>query len=95
MPSSPFLQVLTASVRSTPELELTPHYSALFGRKGCAEQSVVQETLDACTSKNTAEMKRAFKALLKAYGRSYHHPYKIKLQLLDVETLSVSDLLTE
>jgi hypothetical protein len=40
-------------------------------------------------------MKRAFKALLKAYGRSYHHPYKIKLQLLDVETLSVSDLLTE
>ena len=56
-----------------------------FGRSGCAEQSVVQETLDACTSQNVSEMKRAFKALLKAHGRSYRHPYKDKLQLLDVD----------
>jgi hypothetical protein len=56
-----------------------------FGRGSCAEQSVVQETLDACTSQNVAEMKRAFKALLKAHGRSYYHPYKVKLQLLDVD----------
>jgi hypothetical protein len=47
-----------------------------FGRKGCAEQSVVQETLDACTSQNVAEMKRAFKALLQRNGRAYRHSYK-------------------
>lgn len=35
-----------------------------FGRNSCAEQSVVQETLDACTSENVCQMKRAFKALL-------------------------------
>jgi Transposase DDE domain group 1 len=56
-----------------------------FGRNSCAEQSVVQETLDACTSQNISQMKRAFKALLKAHGRSYRHPYKDKLQLLDVD----------
>lgn len=56
-----------------------------FGRKGCAEQSVVQETLDACTSQNIAEMKRAFKALLQRHGRAYRHPYKERLQLLDVD----------
>jgi hypothetical protein len=56
-----------------------------FGRSSCAEQSVVQETLDACTSQNVSEMKRAFKALLKTHGRSYRHPYKDKLQLLDVD----------
>lgn len=56
-----------------------------FGRKSCAEQSVVQETLDACTSKNIAEMKRAFKALLQRHSRAYRHPYKKRLQLLDVD----------
>lgn len=56
-----------------------------FGRKGCAEQSVVQETLNACTSQNIAEMKRAFKALLQRHGRAYRHPYKERLQLLDVD----------
>jgi hypothetical protein len=56
-----------------------------FGRKGCAEQSVVQETLDACTSNNISEMKRAFKALLQRHGRAYRHPYQERLQLLDVD----------
>ena len=56
-----------------------------FGRKGCAEQSVVQETLDACTSQNIGEMKRAFKALLQKHGRAYRHPYPARLQLLDVD----------
>jgi hypothetical protein len=56
-----------------------------FGRSSCAEQSVVQETLDACTSENVRQMKRAFKALLQKHGRSYHHRYKDRLQLLDVD----------
>jgi hypothetical protein len=56
-----------------------------FGRKGCAEQSVVQETLDACTSNNISEMKRAFKELLQKHGRAYRHPYKERLQLFDVD----------
>lgn len=56
-----------------------------FGRASCAEQSVVQETLDACDAENVRQMKHAFKALLKAHGRAYRHPYENKLQLLDVD----------
>ena len=56
-----------------------------FGRSTCAEQSVVQETLDACTVENVRQMKHACKALMKSYGRAYCHPYKTELQLLDVD----------
>src|SRR5919202_817026 len=31
---------------------------AAFGRAGCAEQSVVQQTLDACTAANAAQLER-------------------------------------
>src|SRR5690348_738374 len=37
---------INTRVRSDPALQ------AAFGRSGCAEQSVVQETLDACTAQN-------------------------------------------
>lgn len=56
-----------------------------FGRNSCAEQSVVQETLDACTVENVRQMKHAFKSLLKAHSRVYRHSYTSELQLLDVD----------
>ena len=56
-----------------------------FGRRSCAEQSVVQETLDACTVENVRQMKHACKALMKSHSRAYRHPYSAKLQLLDVD----------
>jgi hypothetical protein len=56
-----------------------------FGRSSCAEQSVVQETLDACDAENVRQMKRAYKSLMQAHSRAYRHPYKTKLQLLDVD----------
>jgi hypothetical protein len=56
-----------------------------FGRSSCAEQSVVQETLDACTVENVRQMKHAFKALTRMNSRVYRHPYRSKLQLLDID----------
>ncbi|MDQ3802465.1 MAG: transposase [Acidobacteriota bacterium] len=56
-----------------------------FGRSSCAEQSVVQETLDACDVENVRQLKHAFKALTRAHSRAYRHPYKAELQLLDVD----------
>src|SRR5215213_62007 len=56
-----------------------------FGLSSCAEQSVVQETLDACTVENVRQMKHAFKSLTRAHSRAYRHPYRVKLQLLDVD----------
>jgi hypothetical protein len=56
-----------------------------FGRSSCAEQSVVQETLDACTVENVRQMKHACKALTRAHSRAYRHQYEAELQLLDVD----------
>jgi hypothetical protein len=56
-----------------------------FGRSSCAEQSVVQETLDACTVENVRQMKHAFKALMRAHSLTYRHPYQARQQLLDVD----------
>ncbi len=56
-----------------------------FGRRCCAEQSVVQETLDACDAENVRQMKHAFKSLMKSHSRAYRHDYKTRLQLLDVD----------
>jgi len=56
-----------------------------FGRSSCAERSVVQETLDACTVENVRQMKHAFKALMMAHSPAYRHPYKTRLQVLDVD----------
>ena len=56
-----------------------------FGRVSCAEQSVVQETLDACDAENVRQMKHGFKALMQAHSRAYRHSYKAELQLLDVD----------
>ena len=45
-------------------LRSDPALQAAFGRSGCAEQSVVQETLDACTAENVRQMEQALEGIL-------------------------------
>lgn len=56
-----------------------------FGRRDCAEQSVVQETLDACTPENVIQMQRALDDIFRAHSQTYRHDYKAELQLLDID----------
>jgi hypothetical protein len=56
-----------------------------FGREGCAEQSVVQETLDRCSAENVRQMEEAVDAIFRAHSRAYRHDYKRCLHLLDVD----------
>jgi Transposase DDE domain group 1 len=56
-----------------------------FGRNGCAEQSVVQETLTACNSTNVAQMVAATKDILQLHSLAYKHDYCASYQLLDVD----------
>jgi hypothetical protein len=56
-----------------------------FGRKACAEQSVVQETMNACTGRNVLEMEQALNEIFRAHSRTYQHDYERGLQLLDVD----------
>lgn len=56
-----------------------------FGRRSCAEQSVVQETMNACTGRNVSEMEQALNEIFRAHSRTFSHDYKSRLQLLDVD----------
>jgi hypothetical protein len=56
-----------------------------FGRDGCAEQSVVGETLNACTGENVEQMREAVKIIYRTHGRGYRHDYEQYWQVLDVD----------
>jgi hypothetical protein len=56
-----------------------------WGRQGAAEQSVVQDTLDACTLENLAQMEAAMNAIYQRFGRGYRHDYAAEFQVLDVD----------
>ena len=56
-----------------------------FGRTSCAEQSVVQETLDACTAENVRQMERAIDIIFRTHSRAFGHNYEEALQLLDAD----------
>lgn len=56
-----------------------------FGRLACADQSTIQDTLNACTTENVTQMTAALTAIYRAHGRGYRHHYQDRRQLLDVD----------
>src|SRR5690349_3407244 len=44
---------------------------AAFGRRACAEQSVVQETLNACNAETVAQMQAAVDVIYRQYSQGY------------------------
>jgi hypothetical protein len=66
-------------------LRTDPALQRAFGRTGCAEQSVLQDTLDACTPANVAEVQAAYNQLYRTYSRGFAHDYQMAWQLLDVD----------
>src|SRR6266702_4936852 len=56
-----------------------------FGRSRCAEQSVVQDTLNACTPENVEQMEHALDAIYRQHSRGYQHDYEADFQILDVD----------
>lgn len=56
-----------------------------FGRSGCAEQSVVQETLSACTELNLRQMRQAMDEIFRQHARAFRHNYEENLQLPDID----------
>lgn len=61
-----------------------------FGRRGCAEQSVVQQTLNACTTRNVAEMQQAVDLIFRQHSKAYRHNYHLG-QNFDYQTSKVSN----
>jgi len=56
-----------------------------FGRDGCAEQSVVSDTLNACGETQVEQMRQAQQVLLRIHGRAYRHNYDQQCQVLDID----------
>jgi hypothetical protein len=56
-----------------------------FGRSGCAEQSVVQQTLDRATSQNVREMQQALTTIYRQHSQGYRHDYAHHWQVLDAD----------
>jgi hypothetical protein len=66
-------------------LRADPALQAAFGRTACAEQSVIQDTLDACTATTVAQMEAAVDTIFRQYSRAAHHDYDQQLQILDAD----------
>lgn len=58
---------------------------AAFGRSRCAEQSVVQRTLNVCTSENVTQMEQAMETIYRQHSQGFRHDYRASLQVLDVD----------
>lgn len=70
---------VNSRVRADPALQRA------FGRVACAEQSVIQETLDACSEGNVRQMQQALTSIYQTHSRGFTHDYQAAFQLLDVD----------
>lgn len=59
--------------------------SAAFGRQGCADQSGVSATLNACQAEQVEQMRQAMTTIYRRYGAGYRHDYGRGCQLLDID----------
>jgi hypothetical protein len=83
-----FLSLLAGArglVEINKRLRSDPALQRAFGRQACAEQSVVQETLDACTPANVCQMHSAFHQIYRRFSGGFRHNYQEQLQLLDAD----------
>ena len=56
-----------------------------FGRNRCAEQSVIQETLNASNVENVKQMEAAMNEIYRQHSLGYQHDYQKQIQVLDLE----------
>ncbi len=62
-----------------------PGVQQAFGRARCAEQSVIQETLDASDAASVQQMHAAMDEIYRQHSQGYRHEYDNHLQVLDVD----------
>jgi hypothetical protein len=58
---------------------------AAFGRDGCADQSTVSETLNACDGKNVSQLCEAVQNIFQIHSRASDHDYGQNWQVLDID----------
>jgi hypothetical protein len=73
------LSEINTRLRSDPALQ------AAFGRSACADQSVVQDTLNACGTEQVTQMAQALQTIYREHREGYAHDYTQAWQSLDVD----------
>lgn len=83
------LLALLAGVQSLVQLNTVLRQDAALqraaGRARTAEQSVAQQTLDAATAENVAELQQVLTTLLRRHSQVTHHAFRDEWLLLDVD----------
>ena len=83
-----FITILAGAhgmVEINTRLRADPALQRAFGRTACAEQSVVQQTLDACTDENVMQMQQAMDEIYRKHSTAYGHDYRNSYQILDID----------
>ena len=83
-----FISLLSGAgglVEINTRLRSDPVLQAAFGRTACADQSLVQQTLDACTAENVTQMEQAMDVIYRRHSQGSRHDYRASLQVLDVD----------
>lgn len=83
-----FISILAGAhglVEINTRLRSDPALQAAFGRSACADQSVVQDTLNACSSEQVTQLSQALTTIYRQHSKGYHHDYKATWQILDVD----------
>src|SRR2546427_8082252 len=71
--------------QSNGTIRLDPAVQRACGRTGCAEQSTMARTLQACTAETVAQFDRVSWYYLKRYGQTPHHRFAERLLWVDVD----------
>jgi Transposase DDE domain group 1 len=66
-------------------IRVDPAVQRAFGRRGCADQSTIARTLQACTAENVAQVERVCQYYLNRYGQPPHHRFAERLLWVDVD----------
>src|SRR2546430_609336 len=85
--SDSFIAMLAGAhgvVEINTRLRSDPALQAAFGRTACAEQSVVQQTLDACSDENVTQMQQALDEIYREHSRGYLHAYQVTDHIRDM-----------
>src|ERR671932_564069 len=66
-------------------LRVDPALQRAFGLPGCADQSVLAETLNAATDKDVAALRTAMEELFQQHSQACHHDFAQDLLVLDID----------
>ncbi len=66
-------------------VRVDPALIAAFGLPGCAEQSVIAQTLTAATEQDVADLQAALGEIFSCYGQARRHPFNREFLILDVD----------